>query len=292
MEIITIPLDKLQVSDLNVRKTLTSEEDETEIQDLAFDIESNGLINPITVREIDNGKYEIIAGQRRYLALLYLKKKETQCHLLKVSNQKAEEISLVENVQRNQMTTKDKVRSYSRLYEVYNKDIEKVVSAIHVSRRTINNYLKIKDLPETILDRLELKGDDKITIEVAIELSKLESDVDKIKVLNEISTLTSEQKIKALKEFGKLEENDIEELKNIRENIAIQTNNIILAPSEPYVKGKNGENIIIPVELYENIEKLIQLNKNKTLYKKLNEDVLSLIQLNSTNKKYVIKKIK
>lgn len=291
MEIITIALEKLQISELNVRKTLISEEDETEIKDLAYDIETNGLINPITVREMENGNYEIIAGQRRYLALSYLKKKETQCHILHVSNQKAEEISLVENVQRNQMTTKDKVRSYSRLYEVYNQDIEKVISAIHVSRQTIQGYLKIKDLPEEILDKLESKNEDKITIAVAIELSKIDANIDKFQVLNEILTLTSEQKIRALKEFVKLKDSDIDELKCIREDIAIQTNNIKLAPSVPYINGMNGETIIIPPELYENIEKLIQLNKNKKLYKKLYNNITTIIKLNHTNTNYIIKKI-
>jgi len=109
--------------------------------------------------------------------------------------------------------------------------------------------------------------------------------------LNEILTLTSEQKIRALKEFVKLKNSDIDELKCIREDIAIQTNNIKLAPSVPYINGMNGETIIIPPELYENIEKLIQLNKNKKLYKKLYNNITTIIKLNHTNTNYIIKKI-
>ena len=62
MEIANIEIFKLYVSNINVRKTLTSEEDETGISDLANDININGLINPITVR-LNNDKYEIISGQ-------------------------------------------------------------------------------------------------------------------------------------------------------------------------------------------------------------------------------------
>lgn len=140
MEYIDITIDKLQVSHLNVRKILSSEEDETCIEDLANNIKNNGLINPITVRKLDNSEnYEIIAGQRRFLAIKLLNNKTISCHILNISNQKAEEISLVENVQRNQMTTTDKVKAYSKLYEVYNKDIEKVVNAIHISKKHYKN---------------------------------------------------------------------------------------------------------------------------------------------------------
>jgi len=83
MEIINIEISKLYVSDVNVRKTLTSEEDETGIIDLANDIDVNGLINPITVRQIGD-KYEIIAGQRRFLAIRYLNKTHIPCNVLNI----------------------------------------------------------------------------------------------------------------------------------------------------------------------------------------------------------------
>ena len=142
MNVCEIAIDKLFVSNVNVRKTLTSEEDETGIYDLANDININSLINPITVR-LNGDKYEIIAGQRRFLAMKQLNKTHIPCNVLTIDTQKAEEISLVENVQRNQMTTCDKVRSYSKLYDVYNKDIDKVISAIHISKQTIQKYLKL-----------------------------------------------------------------------------------------------------------------------------------------------------
>jgi ParB family chromosome partitioning protein len=171
MEIINVDITNLFVSNINVRKTLTSEEDETGISDLANDINTNGLINPITVRA-NNDKYEIIAGQRRYLAMKHLNKTHIPCNVLNIDTQKAEEISLVENVQRNQMTTLDKIRSYSKLYDVYNRDIDKVISAIHISKQTIQKYLKLRNLPEEVLKLLDTTNENKITIDVAIELTK------------------------------------------------------------------------------------------------------------------------
>jgi ParB family chromosome partitioning protein len=90
MEVANIEITKLYVSNINVRKTLTSEEDETGITDLANDINTNGLINPITIR-LNNNKYEIIAGQRRYLAMKQLNKTYIPCNILNIDTQKAEE---------------------------------------------------------------------------------------------------------------------------------------------------------------------------------------------------------
>jgi ParB family chromosome partitioning protein len=119
MEVKEIDINSLYVSELNVRKVLTSDEDETGISDLANDIRSNGLINPITVRR-NSDKYEIIAGQRRYLACQMLKRLTIPCSIVDVSTQKAEELSLVENIQRNPMTNSDKIKTYTKLYNVYN----------------------------------------------------------------------------------------------------------------------------------------------------------------------------
>ena len=137
MEVRDIRLDELVVSTLNVRKTLTSDDDEPGINELANDIRTNGLINPLTVRKLGD-KYEIIAGQRRFLASKLLKKESIACSIVDVDSQKAEEMSLVENVQRVQMTFADKVKTYSRLYSVYNKDITKV--GIHHAYRQFSNY--------------------------------------------------------------------------------------------------------------------------------------------------------
>ena len=200
MEVKELDITLLFVSELNVRKTLTSDEDETGISDLANDIRANGLINPITVRRMES-KYEIIAGQRRYLACKLLNKPTIPCNIVDVTRQKAEEISLVENVQRNPMTNSDKIKTYSKLYEVYNKDIDKVISVINISKITLTKYLKLNSLPDDIIRLLDTSSENKITIEVAVELTKLPAAVDKMKIVKNIQSLTSAQKIKAIKDF-------------------------------------------------------------------------------------------
>lgn len=259
MEVANIEISKLYLSNINVRKTLTSEDDETGITDLANDINTNGLINPITVR-LNNDKYEIIAGQRRYLAMKQLNKTDIPCNILNIDTQKAEEISLVENVQRNQMTTCDKVRSYSKLYDVYNGDIDKVISKIHISKQTIQKYLKMKNLPEEVLTLLDTNSENKISIDVAIETTKLPTNINISEVLNKTITLTNGQKIEAIKQFIQQGNDNIDDFDDIKDNVVLHHNNILLAPSFPYVFEKlTQKNIRIPDNMFDEIINLIKI---------------------------------
>lgn len=260
MEVKDIDIISLYVSELNVRKILTSDEDETGISDLANDIRSNGLINPITVRK-SKDKYEIIAGQRRYLACKMLKRSTIPCNIVDVSTQKAEELSLVENIQRNPMTNSDKIKTYTKLYNVYNKDIDKVINAVNISKATLVKYIKLSTLPEEVIKLLDTTGDEKITIDVAVELTKLPDGVNKLQLVKNIQTLTSTQKITAIKDFIRNDCSDAEDINDIKDDIAIQQNNIILAPSFPYVKDEHGKNIRIPQNLFADV---ITLIKSKT----------------------------
>lgn len=258
MNVQDLPINSLSVSNVNVRKTLNCDEDEASITDLSNDIAVNGLLNPLTVRFITDGQYEVIAGQRRLMALRQLGRMTAPCNIVNADNQKAEELSLVENVQRNQMTSCDKVRAYSRLYEVYNKDINKVVSAVHITKSTIQKYIKIMSLPDEIIERLDKTGDDKLTLDVAVELCKIECDKEQlINVCNTIQTLNTMGKINAIKTF--IRDGCDADIEDIVENVAIQQNNIKLAPSKPYVIDDNGDYVIIPEQLY---PKVIELIKN------------------------------
>lgn len=257
MEVKDIDVSRLVVSELNVRKTLTSEEDETGISDLANDIRTNGLINPITVRSMGD-KYEIIAGQRRYLACKLLNKLTIPCSIVNVSTQKAEELSLVENVQRNPMTNSDKVKTYSKLYNVYNKDIDKVISAVNISRITLVKYLKLSTLPEEVIKMLDSNSDEKITIDVAVELTKLPETVDKLEAIKNIQSLTTLQQKAALRKFLLNDCTDADDLIDIKQDITLESNNIVLAPSFPYVKDSMGKNVKIPESLYADIIEIIQ----------------------------------
>jgi ParB family chromosome partitioning protein len=260
MEVKEIDINLLHVSELNVRKVLTSEEDETGISDLANDIQNNGLINPITVRKI-GVNYEIIAGQRRYLACKMLNRHTIPCSIVDVSTQKAEELSLVENIQRNPMTNSDKIKTYNKLYNVYNKDIDKVIHAVNISRITLNKYIKLGALPEDIIKLLDITGEEKLTIDVAVELTKLPESTNKLKVLEYIKNLTSSQKVSAIKEFIRNKYTDAEDIDDIKNTVIAECHDIKFVTPYPYVLDENKNKVKIPENLFANI---ITLIKSKT----------------------------
>jgi len=265
MDVKDLDIDTLFVSELNVRKTLISDNDETGISDLANDIRSNGLINPITVRRLES-RYEIIAGQRRYLACKLLGRKTIPCSIVDVSTQKAEELSLVENVQRNPMTISDKIKTYAKLFEVYNMDIDKVISVINISKITLTKYLRLSLLPAEVIQLLDTSGETKITIEVAVELTKLPTKVDKLALIKNIQTLKTSQQINAIREFITKSCVNADQINTIRENIALQQNSIELAPSFPYVPDTDGRNLRIPQNLFGEIVTLIRARMGEVEY--------------------------
>ena len=135
---------------------------------------------------------------------------------------------------------------------------------INISKITLTKYLKLNSLPDDIIRLLDTSSENKITIEVAVELTKLPAAVDKMKIVKNIQSLTSAQKIKAIKDFIKNDCDDAEDIIDIKEDIALEDNNIELAPSFPYVKDAEGKNVKIPVSLFGDVINLIK-NKVGTL---------------------------
>ena len=206
----SIEIAKLYISELNVRKTASSVKDESNIEDLANDIKSNGLINPITVSyNVNKDSYEIIAGSRRYKAMLLLNALTIPCNIIDVECHKAEEISLVENINRNQMTTYDKVKAFAKLSEVCEDNIDTLCRKVNISKATIQKYLKIKDLPEELLKLLDNKTSEykKISVDLAIQLVNYKNlpnnKLDVIETFNLIEDASNSEKIATLEKYIK-----------------------------------------------------------------------------------------
>lgn len=259
MEITNINIECLSISNINVRKTQI-----IDIEELANSISENGLINPITVKLINNDKYEIITGQRRYLAMKELNKKTIPCVIVNIDNKKAEEISFIENTQNMGLSICDKVISYSKLYENNNNDYTKIKEIVKVSKSIIQKYFKIKDLPINILEKLDMKGKEKISIDLAIELTSLNKELDLLEVIEKIASLKNKNKIEAIKLFKETNSNDIEELDDIVENISDENNENKLNHKIPFIFDSiTQKNIKIPENMYADIVKNIKENNNE-----------------------------
>jgi ParB family chromosome partitioning protein len=145
-----IPLDSITVSQLNVRQTLKDED----IDDLAISIKKLGLLVPISVFEKD-GKYILISGQRRFLAFKKLSQfdsmyKEIPAVITKVDSDLEVTVkSFVENIQRRDLSYRDKLQAATVLMVHYN-NMATVASVLGVSVQTVKYYLGYSAVPEEI----------------------------------------------------------------------------------------------------------------------------------------------
>jgi ParB family chromosome partitioning protein len=131
--------------------------DEESLQDLTNSIKERGIIQPIIVRKSseDNSKYEIIAGERRWLAAQKAGLHEVPVVISEVDDLKSLEFAIIENVQRNDLNAIEEARGYQRLIEEFSYDQEKVGQFIGKSRSHIANFLRLLGLPEAVLKLIE-----------------------------------------------------------------------------------------------------------------------------------------
>lgn len=172
-----ILLKDLYVSSENVRKDLAEfdNDDDTKIDDLVQSIIANGLLNPLTVCQDAENRYEIIAGQRRFLACSKIGLAEVQCNIVTASTPKDKKIiSLVENTHRRKMTQAEKVRCYTEIYHYSNKDLTQTAKMVSLAPQTIQRYIEIGEkLSPSLIDRLDIEGEDKLTLEKSLSISKV-----------------------------------------------------------------------------------------------------------------------
>lgn len=122
---------------------------ESDIEGLAETIEKHGLINPITLRE-KNGRYQIISGERRFRALKHLNREKAQAIVLTIDDNKMLELTLIENIQREDLNALEIARSYKKLIEDLDIKQEELALRVGKSRSTITNSMRLLDLSSNI----------------------------------------------------------------------------------------------------------------------------------------------
>ncbi len=155
-----ININKLSISELVSNKFQPRKVfDEDNLQDLTNSIKERGIIQPIIVRKSSNdkSKYEIIAGERRWLAAQKAGLHEVPVVITDVDDLRSLEFAIVENVQRNDLNAIEEARGYQRLIDEFSYDQEKVAKFIGKSRSHIANFLRLLNLPEDVLKLIEIK---------------------------------------------------------------------------------------------------------------------------------------
>ena len=130
---------------------------EEKLLELANSIRKNGIIQPIAVREdkVDPGRYEIVAGERRWLAAQKAGLHEVPIVILDLDDNEALEVAIVENIQRDDLNIIEEAKGYQRLSEEFGYDHEKIANFMSKSRSHISNTLRLLTLPKDVIALIE-----------------------------------------------------------------------------------------------------------------------------------------
>lgn len=145
-ELVEIDLDLVEPNSLQPRTNF----DEARLEELAQSIRSNGIIQPLLVRRMENGKYQLIAGERRWRAAQRAGLLRVPCVVREIPDDKILELALIENIQRQELNAIEEAHAYRRLIETLGLTQEMVAQRVGRDRTFITNYLRLLRLPEDI----------------------------------------------------------------------------------------------------------------------------------------------
>ena len=128
--------------------------DEEELQALADSIAEHGIIQPLTVRELKSGYYQIIAGERRWRAARLANLSEVPVVVIEADDKKAMELALIENLQRQDLNPVEEALGYKSLMEDYGMTQEDAAKRVGKSRPTVTNALRLLNLTDEVLSKV------------------------------------------------------------------------------------------------------------------------------------------
>jgi ParB family chromosome partitioning protein len=147
-----IPVEEIERNPFQTRVHF----DEGLIAELAESIQANGVVQPILVRPLLNGRYQLIAGERRWLASQKAGKATIPAILRQVSDEQAMEITIVENLQRADLNPIEQARAFERLGREFGMTQEQMAHRTGKDRATIGNFLRMLKLPESVQSKVAI----------------------------------------------------------------------------------------------------------------------------------------
>ena len=256
-----ISMNKLPVSDLLSNKFQPRKKfDEYSLQGLTNSIKERGIIQPIIVRKStdQNSKYEIIAGERRWLAAQRAGLHEVPVVIAEVNDLKSLEFAIVENVQRHDLNAIEEARGYQRLIDEFSYDQEKVAKFIGKSRSHIANFLRLLSLPEEVLKLVEDKKLSAGHAKILVGLNNIEFIAKKI-IEKNLSVRQSENLVRIFKikkqKFKSLKDSNLKALEtSIVDKIGL---NVLINN-----KKNNMGSLVIEYKDLNQLNKIIEIIKS------------------------------
>jgi ParB family transcriptional regulator, chromosome partitioning protein len=146
-----IPLDQIDRNPFQTRTHV----DEAQLAELAASITANGVVQPILVRPLHGGRFQLIAGERRWRASQLAGKPTIPAILRQVSDEQAMEITIVENLQRADLNAMEQARAFERLAREFHMTQEQMAQRTGKDRATVANFLRLLKLPNGVQGRVE-----------------------------------------------------------------------------------------------------------------------------------------
>ncbi len=173
---------------------------EEKLEELAQSIKSNGLVQPLLLRRIANGRYQIVAGERRWRAAQRAGLTRVSAVVRNIPDSKLLELALVENIQRQELNPIEEAQAYQRLIQGFNLTQEEVAQRVGKERSSVANYLRLLRLPDAIRGLLE---SEQLSMGHARALLSLDSVEQQERLANEIihrklSVRETEQAVKRI----------------------------------------------------------------------------------------------
>jgi ParB family chromosome partitioning protein len=179
-KIVELDLEDIRQNPDQPRKTFNEEA----LRDLARSIDKHGLIQPITVKQEEENRYLLVAGERRYRAHLLLERRTIPAI---ITEGNVDEIALIENIQREDLNPLDTAEAFMQMIERYSYTQEELGKVIGKAQNTVSEFLKLNNLPQQIKNDYRASSDTtSITKSVLIEITRLKSLDDQLKIWEEV----------------------------------------------------------------------------------------------------------
>ena len=235
--------------------------DEAALEELAASIKEHGLIQPIIVSPLGDDRYRIIAGERRWRASRLAGLEEVPALVREYTAQEISEVSLIENLQREDLNPIEEALGYRNLMELYGMTQEKISQTVSKSRSAIANTLRLLTLPEQILDFIktgELSAGHARTL-IGLEDADMQLALANKMITDELSVRQAEELVKKSKKEPKVapltDPAVAQALKELETRAASGVGNKVSIRHKPNNKGK----VEIQYHSVDELEKIIEI---------------------------------
>ena len=257
-----ISLSRIEANPNQPRREFSEES----LRELADSIREIGIVQPITLRQIDDERYQIIAGERRFRASQLAGKDTIPAYIITANDENTMEMALVENIQREDLNALEIALAYQKLIEQNNLSQEQLSKRVGKGRATIANFLRLLKLPAPVQMALKEKQIDMGHARALLSLDDPKQQIDVFKEIqkNDYSVRQVEEIVRQIKEDG-LGEKPVKASNGQSENIAVfsqlkkQLTQFFQTPVQLTCSPKGNGKISIKFKNEQELERIISI---------------------------------